>query len=204
MLTSQYDQLVAGGPGTQSEAAAVLTSRSQLTSEIGEIQQQIQEASLKTHAIVNASNVIDPASVMPQSGLKRAVLVVGSGLIAGLALGVALVLFPAITSDKLRRRDEVAEAVGAPVRVSVGSVAGGWRPWPVRGKARERDLAVVTHALESAVPTDETPGRADRRVRRQRRPRPARWSRHSARGWGCSGPGRCSPTSVRRAGWALP
>ena len=159
VLTSRYDQLVAGGPESQSEAAAVLTSRSQLTSEIGQIQQQIQDASLKTHAIVNASNVIDPASVMPQSGLKRAVLVVGSGLIAGLALGVALVLFPAITSDKLRRRDEVAEAVGAPVRVSVGSVAGRWRPWPVRGKARERDLAVVTHALESAVPTDETPGR---------------------------------------------
>ena len=158
-LTAQYDQLVAGGPGSQSEAAAVLTSRSQLTSQVGQIQQQIEDASLKTHAIVNASNVVDPASVVPQSGLKRAVLVVGSGLIAGLAMGVALVLFPAITSDKLRRRDEVAAAVGAPVRVSVGALAGRWRPWPVRGPARERDLAVVTHALETAVPTDEVPGR---------------------------------------------
>lgn len=158
LLTSRYDALVAGGPEAQSEAAAVLTSRSQLTAQVGEIQQQIEDANLKTHAIVNATNVLDPASVVPQSGLKRAVLVLGSGTMAGLALGAALVLFPAITSDKLRRRDEVAVAVGAPVRVSVGSL-GRRRWWPGRGRALERDLAVVTHVLEQAVPADEVPGR---------------------------------------------
>jgi hypothetical protein len=39
-----------------------------------------------------------------------------------LALGVGFVVIRALVSDRLRRRDDVAHALGAPVRLSVGAV----------------------------------------------------------------------------------
>ena len=46
-----------------------------------------------------------------------------SGLIGGAALGCGAVLFFAITSDRLRRRSDVASALGVAVPVSVGRIA---------------------------------------------------------------------------------
>jgi hypothetical protein len=49
-----------------------------------------------------------------------------SGLIAGLALGLGEVAAQTIISDRIRRRDEFAAALGAPVALSVGRIR---RPW---------------------------------------------------------------------------
>jgi hypothetical protein len=43
-----------------------------------------------------------------------------AGLIAGLGLGVGIVVVGAVLTDRLRRRDEIAIAIGAPVELSVG------------------------------------------------------------------------------------
>ena len=40
----------------------------------------------------------------------------------GLVLGLGIVIVRALVSDRLRRRDDVAHALGAPVNLSVGSV----------------------------------------------------------------------------------
>ncbi len=62
----------------------------------------------------------------------------GTGLIAGLALGMFIVVVRALVSDRLRRRDDVARALGAPVKLSVGKVRQSrWRPGP-RGLAAAR------------------------------------------------------------------
>ena len=72
--------------------------------------------------LVGGSRALDPA-VATQPSLKRLLVIyVGTGLIAGLALGMFIVIVRALVSDKLRRRDDVARAIGAPVKLSVGQV----------------------------------------------------------------------------------
>ena len=157
-LTAEYDRQSALGPTGQSQAAAALTERSQLSAKISTLQENIENTSLQADSLVTASHVLDPAGTRVPSGLKRMVLGLASGLIGGLAVGIGVVLFSALTSDRLRRRDEVALALGVPVRVSVGSLRRPrWIPFSAP-RLRERELAVLVHALRTAVPDDE-PGR---------------------------------------------
>jgi uncharacterized protein involved in exopolysaccharide biosynthesis len=164
-LARQYDALASGGVDARSQAADLLAQRSQLNAEINTFQQTIQDTSLKTQSIVAASHIVDPASIVRHSWKKRAVLAMGSGMIAGTALGVGLVLFTALTSDRLRRRDEVASALGVPVRVSVSSEGPG-RRLPTHamggGSSAGRDLQVLVHGLESAVSPQKKTSRKGR------------------------------------------
>ena len=64
--------------------------------------------------------MVDPSAVEPGLALRGLALGLASGLIGGLALGCGTVLFFAIVSDRIRRRSDVAEALGVPVTISVG------------------------------------------------------------------------------------
>ncbi len=77
-------------------------------------------------------------------------------------MGVGLVLFTALTSDRLRRRDEVALALGVPVRASTGRLRPR-RRLPFTHPHSEADVAALTHALESALPP-ETKGKGPQRL----------------------------------------
>ena len=72
----------------------------------------------------------------------------------GFALGLAIVVIRALVSDRLRRRDDIAYALDAPVKLSVGTLrARRWLP-TLPGRAAKRDLdmrRVIAH-LQSAVP----------------------------------------------------
>ena len=50
----------------------------------------------------------------------------------GLVLGMGIVVIQALVSDRLRRRDDIAQALGAPVKLSVGTTpaeaVGAWPP----------------------------------------------------------------------------
>ena len=101
-----------------------------------------------TTSMVDGSELLDNAIPSPRSHLKGPALYVAGGLIAGLAVGVGIVIISALTSDRLRRRDDVAEAIGARVRLSVGSV---------RGRAlRERDMTRVLAHLRSVMPLNSS------------------------------------------------
>lgn len=63
------------------------------------------------------------AAPVAQHAKKRMMLYVGSGLLAGLALRLGIVVIRALVSDKLRRRDEIASALGVPVKLSAGRCA---------------------------------------------------------------------------------
>jgi hypothetical protein len=69
-------------------------------------------------------------------------------------LGMAIVLIGAITSDRLRRRDDIAYAFGAPVRLSVGSLRESHLvPGPRGGAAaRRRHMERIVEHLRGAVP----------------------------------------------------
>ena len=119
----------------------------------------IEDASLDVSAIVAASRVLDPASLVPQSPLRRAVLVLASGLVGGLGLGLGLVLIYSVTTGRLRSRADVAAAMGLPVPFSTGSVSRRWRAPSPRQKA---GLELLVDGFLTALPTTgQAPAPAD-------------------------------------------
>ncbi len=81
---------------------------------------QVANTQTVTSQMVNNSQVIDTANLLSPSLKKGIVFYAGVALLAGLAIGMGIVIVRALVSDRLRRRAEVAEAIGAPVRLSVG------------------------------------------------------------------------------------
>jgi capsular polysaccharide biosynthesis protein len=107
-----------------------------------------------TTQIIKGSTVLNSATPIPHSHLKLPAEYVGGGLIGGLALGLIIVIVVTLISDRLRRRDDVARVLGAPVRLSVASAGvSRWRPGR-RGLAAAggRDLQRVVAFLAAEVP----------------------------------------------------
>ena len=77
-------------------------------------------AKTNTNAMVTGSYVLDPATALPRSHIKGPALYFVGGLFGGIVVGMGGVLIAALLSHRLRRRDDVAVALGAPVRLSVG------------------------------------------------------------------------------------
>ena len=121
-----------------------MAQRNNLNGRIEALQQQVEDATLRNSSVVASSRVLDPPAALPGLAKRTMVLILASGLIGGAALGCGTVLFFAIMSDKLRRRADVAAALGVPVTVSVGRITpvsksvalaaavGGDRPSPGR------------------------------------------------------------------------
>ena len=148
-LTAQYDLMTARGADSE-QAADVLALRAQLFSQISSLENAIEDASLEVSAVVAASRVLDPASLVPQSSLRRAVLGLGSGLVGGLGIGLGLVVVYAVTTSRLRRRADVAAAIGHPVVFTAGSVTRRWRGPEPRQIA---ELQVLSDGMLTALPT---------------------------------------------------
>jgi hypothetical protein len=82
------------------------------------------------------------------------VLYVTIGLVAGLAVGLGLVIVMALVSDRLRRRDDIAYALGGPVGLSTGRIhLSRWRPGQ-RGLAAAsgRDMQRIVAYLRGIAP----------------------------------------------------
>lgn len=106
-----------------------------------------------TQAMVQGSYVLDPAGPIAHSHLKSAALYVAGGTFGGLAAGMAWVIISALLSDRLRRRDDVAAALGAPVRLSVGGLRASRLPaLPRRAAKRDTDMKRVAAYLHGRVP----------------------------------------------------
>jgi len=107
-----------------------------------------------TAAEVTGSTVLNRAAALPRSRLKHLILYPLAGLILGLVVGLGVVIVRALISDRLRRRDDISRALGAPVPLSVGPVRlSRWRPGR-RGLAAASDpnvRRIVAH-LHSAIP----------------------------------------------------
>ena len=111
-------------------------------------------AKTSTNAMVNGSYVLNAATALPRSHLKGAALYVVGGLFGGIVIGMAIVIIAALMSRGLRRRDDVAAAMGAPVRLSVGPLRK--RRWPPtlprQAAKRKLDMRRVVAYLRGAVP----------------------------------------------------
>jgi hypothetical protein len=154
-LNREYSAVSEQASG-QTRANEIITQRAQLNARISDMQQAIEDAALTADAAITSTHAIDSARPLPRSLKRTLVSDVGSGLIAGAAVGVGFVLFRALTSDRLRRREDVALALRAPVRFSVasrGPQERRRRRFRLRRRSgwRGRDLEVLAHGLETAV-----------------------------------------------------
>jgi capsular polysaccharide biosynthesis protein len=106
-----------------------------------------------TAAMVAGSEVLD-AAVVTRRGHQIILFYPLGGLFVGLVLGLGIVIVGALASDSLRRRDDVAHALGVPVKLSVGSIrAHRWLPGRLRlAAARGRGMRRIVAYLRRAVP----------------------------------------------------
>jgi capsular polysaccharide biosynthesis protein len=155
-IATQISRLSAqpASPARQAAISNLTKQQTQASTTLYALEQTVADDQASTKVdndqIVQGSNVLDPASPLPpRSRLKRALEYGGIGLIAGLALGLGIVVVAALLSDRLRRRDDVAHALGAPVKLSVRSV----RLGRTRGLEAAQDTNVkrIVAYLGSAV-----------------------------------------------------
>ena len=104
-------------------------------------------------AAVKASEVLSVAPIST-SRLKPLLRYAAVGLIAGLGVGLAIVILRALVSDRLRQRDDIAAVLDAPVKLSVGSLAARrlLPTSPGRAARRVLDLRRVVAYLQTSVP----------------------------------------------------
>jgi capsular polysaccharide biosynthesis protein len=113
-------------PRTDVALSHLRAQLSQAVSQLPAVEQTVSsnQATVRLNArqFVQGSEVLDAAIPLAHSRYKPAALDAATGLLVGLVLGLGIVILRALLSDRLRRRDDVAYALGAPVKLSVGTV----------------------------------------------------------------------------------
>jgi capsular polysaccharide biosynthesis protein len=107
-----------------------------------------------TATMVRGSQTLNAPTALPHGLKKGKAFYIAVTLILGLVIGMIIVIVRAIVSDRLRHRDDIADAIGAPVKLSIGPVSGRSRLPGLGRRAGRRVLdmrRLVTH-LNGAVP----------------------------------------------------
>jgi capsular polysaccharide biosynthesis protein len=110
-------------------------------------------AQVDMNSTVDGSKVLNAAAPIHRS-IRKTVTDPTGGLLAGLAVGMGIIILLTLVSDRPRRRDDVARALGAPVRFSVGKIRlSRWLPGR-HGLAASRRVKIrrIADYLRSAVP----------------------------------------------------
>ena len=127
-LSARITAVQAGPTSAQQQArlATLTAQQKQQRNSLTALQQAVKSYDTSTQVsnqqVINGSHLFGPASVAPRSKIKYPALYVGGGLFAGLAIGMGWVIVSALISTRPRRRYDVARALGAPVRLSVGRI----------------------------------------------------------------------------------
>lgn len=159
-VTSQLSQ-AESQPATTTQQAQVKSLKAQqadATVNLASVKQYVTttvaSTRMTTQQMIRGSQVVSPATPGKHSVLKTLVLYAVGGLLGGLVIGMVIVIVGAITSDRLRRRDDIAYAFGAPVGLSVGPLRSRRLPGlPGRGAVRERDMERIVQHLRNVVPS---------------------------------------------------
>jgi hypothetical protein len=145
-LNSEISNLSDTVPGSDSsnQLTDLINLRSEDESQLFQLQTQVQQALLNEQSTDHSNSVLDAAAVVPASTLKAVVVDALSGLVAGLAIGVAAVIFGALVSERPLDRSTVAATFGAPVELSLERYR---RPHVMRKRRLSRRLEAPTPAL---------------------------------------------------------
>lgn len=160
-ISTQIDQLPSQPSSSeqQSQLSSLQAQRTSATDALAQVQQYATSTKASTQTLtqqmIKGSQVLDPPTPLKHSLAKGVVGYGLGGLVVGLILGMAIVAIRAITSDKLRSRDDIAYALGAPVGLSVGPLRKGRIPELRRGRqaSRRRDLDRIVGHLRRSMPS---------------------------------------------------
>jgi hypothetical protein len=150
-VSKQLSQLPAKSP----QRTRLVAQRAEAAADLATLEQQVSASKatteVSTASMIGGSAVLDPASpVKPPSRVKHLLLYGGGGFIIGLILAMAIIILRALLSDRLRRRDDVAQALGAPVKLSVPAMRG-WFPGQ-RGRVSGQNLRRIVAHLGDGIP----------------------------------------------------
>jgi capsular polysaccharide biosynthesis protein len=155
-IAAQITQLQAQPPSAaqQAKLSTLEKQQGQATNTLDTLEQTTASTQastqLATDTILQDSRVLDTATPIQHSRLKRIALYSMLGLIAGLLVGLGIVVVRALMSDRLRRRDDVAYALGAPVKLSVGRIRSGRGRGPATKDANVRRVVAY---MDNAIPS---------------------------------------------------
>jgi capsular polysaccharide biosynthesis protein len=158
-LDTQIGQVLSQpvSPAQQSQVGKLRAERTNAQNALSNLQQAVagdQSTTLPTLTAALKNSQVLSVTPIPYPKKRTLVTYVAVGLIMGLAVGLGIVILRALVSDRLRRRDDVAYALDAPVKLSVRTLGPHSRlaPWRGRGAKRNQDLRRVVAHLHSAVP----------------------------------------------------
>jgi len=119
-------------------------------------------AQVTTSSMIAGSRVLDSAAALPRSKVRSPVAYAAGGAVGGLLVGIAIVVIGELVSDRLRRRDDIAAALGAPVELSAVQPP---RFWPrglgaARGPGVQRIVEYLGDSLTRARAGGKTPALA--------------------------------------------
>jgi capsular polysaccharide biosynthesis protein len=124
------------------------------------IEQQLQDQDLAAEKM-NTSRVLDTAAPVLKSKKMALVINVAAGILVGLFLGLGFVVVRALISDRLWRRQDIANTIGSRVPLSIGRPPH-WRlrPFPRylrRSQTEKPAVRLVVRHLRTFVRWGETP-----------------------------------------------
>jgi capsular polysaccharide biosynthesis protein len=152
-LNKQISQLTSGSgtAGQGTSLSALQAKQTKATAMVSALEQTVasDQATMRitTTSMISGSSILGQTPPTLEHSRKKTLLeYVGGGLLGGLVVGFGIVGVGAIVTDRLRRRSDVAQALGAPVRISVAGAG--------RGQTGERDGGTgrVVGYLRNALP----------------------------------------------------
>ena len=119
-LTQSINVLSANPTGTSgNQLANLVDQRSQDSSQVSQLESQIELEQLNQTSVTQASLVLDPGAPVKVSAKKVTIMDALSGLVGGLGLAVVILIVGVLVSDRVRNRAQVAAGSGAPVELSL-------------------------------------------------------------------------------------
>jgi hypothetical protein len=113
---------IGSASSSSGERTVLEAQRTADLSQITGLKAAIQDDNLNRLAVTKGSKVLGRGALVPFSRKKVFILDGLTGLVAGLGLGVLLVVTFAMLSDRVRRREDLAAILGAPVGASIGRI----------------------------------------------------------------------------------
>ena len=154
-ITAQVTQLSGQVTSSAQQLGKLRAEQTSATNNLGSLQQAVTSQQTTTQpaltAALKGSQVLSVVA-LPRSKLKSQASYAIFGIIAGLAVGLAIVIIRALVSNRLRQRDDIAYALEAPVKLSVGPLRPRRLRLPGRAARRDQDMKRVIAHLHGAVP----------------------------------------------------
>lgn len=134
--TAQQEQL--NSLQSEKQTASSTLSAAETTAGSDKAARQLTVSGMISGTQILSSSV----AALSSSRAMTAIEYIGSPFVGFLMVGLVIVAVGAVTSDRLRRRDDIAVALGAPVRLSVSAYGGGNRILPRPSAARREAIDV--------------------------------------------------------------